>query len=186
MAITGPPPGGPWCIASTETNTAGSPMAAAATPPTAALKCRWWCTSESSSMIWLRPRRRAVGSASHLMKQLTRRPPRSAARAAARANRVRRCGSRHRCRRCPARPASRCGRCGSARRRRPCCRTARSAPSRARRPEEHEATDEYRSSRSANISARRHGDLAQASAMPRPVVPLDRPIDSSDFGQNAA
>ena len=40
MAITGPPPCGPWCIASTETNTAGSPIAAAATPPTAALECR--------------------------------------------------------------------------------------------------------------------------------------------------
>src|SRR6267142_670145 len=28
MAMTGPPPCGPWCIASTETNTAGSPIAA--------------------------------------------------------------------------------------------------------------------------------------------------------------
>ena len=40
MAITGPPPCGPWCIASTETNTAGSPIAAAATPPTAAFEWR--------------------------------------------------------------------------------------------------------------------------------------------------
>ena len=40
MAMTGPPPCGPWCIASTDTNTAGSPIAAAATPPTAALLCR--------------------------------------------------------------------------------------------------------------------------------------------------
>ena len=40
IATTGPPPCGPWCIASTETNTAGSPMAAAATPPTAPLEWR--------------------------------------------------------------------------------------------------------------------------------------------------
>src|SRR6185312_1578453 len=74
MAMTGPPPCGPWCIASTETKTAGSPIAAAATPPTAAFEWRWWCTSESSSMIWRRPRSRARWSASDLMKQLTRRP----------------------------------------------------------------------------------------------------------------
>ena len=35
IAATGPPPCGPWCIASTETKTAGSPIAAAATPPDA-------------------------------------------------------------------------------------------------------------------------------------------------------
>ena len=40
IATTGPPPCGPWCIASTETNTAGSPIAAAATPPTAPLEWR--------------------------------------------------------------------------------------------------------------------------------------------------
>ena len=41
MAMTGPPPCGPWCIASTETKTAGSPIAAAATPPTAPFEWRW-------------------------------------------------------------------------------------------------------------------------------------------------
>ena len=29
IAITGPPPCGPWCMASTDTNTAGSPIATA-------------------------------------------------------------------------------------------------------------------------------------------------------------
>ena len=80
MAMTGPPPCGPWCMASTDTNTAGSPIAAAATPPTAAFECRWWCTSESSSMIWRRPRSVPRRSASHFMKQLTTRPARSSAR----------------------------------------------------------------------------------------------------------
>jgi len=41
MAMTGPPPCGPWCMASTETKTAGSPIAAAATPPTAPFEWRW-------------------------------------------------------------------------------------------------------------------------------------------------
>src|SRR5262249_23249474 len=41
IAMTGPPPCGPWCMASTETNTAGSPIAVAATAPTAALAWRW-------------------------------------------------------------------------------------------------------------------------------------------------
>src|SRR5262249_52550998 len=50
MAATGPPPSGPWCAAETETKTAGSPVTAAVTPPTAALiwRCQW--TSESSSI----------------------------------------------------------------------------------------------------------------------------------------
>ena len=40
MAATGPPPDGPWCTAATDTNTAGSPVTDAATPPTVALICR--------------------------------------------------------------------------------------------------------------------------------------------------
>src|SRR2546430_6660805 len=67
-------------MASTDTNTAGSPIAAAATPPTAALAWRWWCTSESSSMIWRRPRSVPRRSASHFMKQFTSRSLRSSAR----------------------------------------------------------------------------------------------------------
>ena len=60
MAATGPPPSGPWWAAETETNTAGSPVTAAVTPPTQALIWRCQCTSESSSIALRRPRTCAV------------------------------------------------------------------------------------------------------------------------------
>jgi hypothetical protein len=41
IAMTGPPPWGPWCIAPTETKTAESPIAPATTAPTAAFAWRW-------------------------------------------------------------------------------------------------------------------------------------------------
>src|SRR3982750_3822693 len=77
IAATGPPPDGPWCTAATDTNTAGSPVTDAVTPPTHALiwRCQW--TSESSSIALRRPRTLPVGSASHLTKTLTSRSPRS-------------------------------------------------------------------------------------------------------------
>ena len=56
IAATGPPPSGPWWAAETETKTAGSPVTAAVTPPTAALIWRCQCTSESSSIALRRPR----------------------------------------------------------------------------------------------------------------------------------
>ena len=80
IAATGPPPSGPWWAADTDTNTAGSPVTDAATPPTQALICRCQCTSESSSMALRRPRTSPSCETSHLRKTLTSRPSRSAVR----------------------------------------------------------------------------------------------------------
>ena len=77
MAATGPPPEGPWCTAATDTKIAGSPVTAAATPPTHALMARCQCTSLSSSMMLRRPCTRPVGSASHFMNTFTSCPSRS-------------------------------------------------------------------------------------------------------------
>ena len=70
MATTGPPPGGPWWAAETDTKMAGSPVTAAATPPTHAFiwRCQW--TSESSSMMLRLPRTWPEGSAHARLRQL--------------------------------------------------------------------------------------------------------------------
>src|SRR3546814_5180037 len=51
IAATGPPPSGPWWAAETETKTAGSPVTAAVTPPTAALIRSEEHTSELQSLM---------------------------------------------------------------------------------------------------------------------------------------
>src|SRR4051794_32125683 len=51
ITATGPPPGGPWCSAPPDTNTAGQPVIPAITPPTAARAWRVAEISVSSSMV---------------------------------------------------------------------------------------------------------------------------------------
>ena len=73
-------PAGPGAWRRPRRTPPASPIAVAATPPTAALMWRCQDTSESSSMICRRPRNVPRRSASHFMKQLTTRPLRSSAR----------------------------------------------------------------------------------------------------------
>src|SRR5918995_3974551 len=177
IAATGPPPSGPWCAADTETNTAGSPVTEAATPPTQLLIWRCQCTSESSSIALRRPRTVPSWLTSHLRKTFTRRPPRSV-----------QCGRAGRSSRASwmaaqmpsVSRASRMTEC-PIRYRPPTPRTFPTTTTWAwssSTPDEHDATVEYRPRSLMTWASEGISISPRATATPRPVQPLDRSIDS--------